>query len=97
MKSIKVINENNGSGLYYADNPSLSLKAKGIMSTLLTTDYCSKRELLPICKEGSTAIQNGINELKDNHYLIIEKLMPEKGNNQLRYIYHISENANSPS
>lgn len=73
----------------------LSLKAKGLLLIMLSLpdewDY-SISGLAAICKEGRTAIEEALKELKENGYLIVEKLPPEKGTrNNFEYVYNIYE------
>lgn len=66
---------------YHLRDKNLSLKAKGILSFMLSLpdnwDY-SLKGLVAICKESKDAIRSTLNELKDNYYLIIE---PYRGDN----------------
>lgn len=60
---------------------NLSLKAKGLLSVMLSLpdnwNY-SIAGLVAICKENETAIKSALNELKENGYLIVNKLKPSK-------------------
>lgn len=74
---------------------SLSLKAKGLLSVMLSLpdnwNY-SIEGLIKICKEGERAIKNTLDELKENKYLIITKLYPNQTKNgRIEYIYDIYE------
>lgn len=76
----------------------LSLKAKGLLTMMLSLSDSwnySVSGLVAICKEGRTAVESALKELKDRGYLVVEKLAPEKGErNQFEYVYNIYE---SPS
>lgn len=76
---------------HHLRNPKLSLKAKGIMSVMLSLpdnwDF-SKAGLIKICKEGRTVVENALAELKAAGYLVIEEKR-EKG--RFYYAYSIYE------
>jgi hypothetical protein len=63
-------------------NKELSLKAKGLMSLMLSLppswDY-SIGGLVAICKESHTSIRNALKELEENRYLIRKRVNTEKG------------------
>lgn len=63
-------------------NKELSLKAKGLMSLMLSLppqwDY-SIGGLVAICKESHTSIRSAIKELEENRYLVRERKNNEKG------------------
>ena len=62
------------------NDPSLSLKAKGLLSYLLSKpdDWVVHRsEVLKHCTDGKDSLQTAINELKNSGYL---KIVPEKDN-----------------
>ena len=67
---------------YHLRDKNLSLKAKGLLSFMLSLpddwDY-SLNGLCSICKESEGAIKSTLKELKDNGYLVIEKVRGEKG------------------
>ena len=74
---------------------NLSLKAKGLMSLMLSLpeewDY-SINGLTQICKEECTAIESALKELKTFGYLIITKVLPNKSNTgRIEYEYNIFE------
>lgn len=80
---------------YHLKDKKLSLKAKGLLSVMLSLpekwDY-SIEGLTKICKEGERAIKNTLNELKQNKYLIITKLYPNQTKSRkIEYIYDIYE------
>lgn len=81
---------------YHFKEKDLSLKAKGLLSLMLSLpdnwDY-SIGGLCSICKENDTAIRNTLKELEDFGYLVREKKQNEKG--QFEYDYHIFEKPNS--
>ena len=67
---------------HHLRNNNLSLKAKGLMSLMLSLppewDY-SVGGLAAICKEGATAVRSALKELEENCYLIRERKNSEKG------------------
>lgn len=67
---------------HHLRNPDLSLKAKGLISLMLSLppkwDY-SIAGLSAICKEGATSIRSAIKELEENKYLVRERKNSEKG------------------
>ena len=76
---------------YHLRDKSLSLKAKGLLSFMLSLpddwDY-SLAGLCSICKEGKDAIRSTLKELKDNNYLVIEKSKNDKGLFEYTYIIY---------
>ena len=77
-------------------NKNLSLKAKGLLSIMLSLpeewDY-SIKGLTAICIESSGVIKKVLNELKNNGYLKVTKLMPNQTESgKYQYIYDIYEN-----
>lgn len=90
---------------YHLKDKELSLKAKGLLSYMLSLpddwDY-SLNGLIAICKESRDALKSTIKELKDHSYIRIE--MSRKQNGKFEYIYSIYEepfqipakNKNSP-
>ena len=62
---------------HHLQNKNLSLKAKGLLSYMLSLpmdwDY-SLAGLVANSKESKTSIRNTLNELKEHHYLSITKL-----------------------
>lgn len=80
---------------YHLRDNNLSLKAKGLLSEILSLpnewEY-SIEGLVKINKESELAIKNALKELKDNRYLWIEKIYPDKTeSHKIEYIYHIYE------
>ena len=80
---------------YHFKDKRLSLKAKGLLSQMLSLpdnwDY-SISGLIAINKENETAIKSALDELKENSYLTITKLTPDKTKSgRLEYIYDIYE------
>ncbi|WP_338133621.1 DUF6017 domain-containing protein [Clostridium tetani] len=67
---------------YHLRNTRLSLKAKGLLSLMLSLpenwDYTTKGLSL-ICKDGIDSINGGIRELEANGYVIRRRLRNEKG------------------
>lgn len=80
---------------HHLRDKSLSLKAKGLLSQMLSLpedwDY-TIQGLCSINKENETAINSTLKELKDNGYLIVTKKMPnETKSGRIEYIYDIYE------
>lgn len=77
---------------YHLRDKDLSLKAKGLLSFMLSLpsdwDY-SLNGLCAICKEQETAIKSTLRELKRKRYLIIDKVRNNKG--YFEYVYNIYE------
>lgn len=67
---------------HHLRNKSISLKAKGLMSLMLSLppkwDY-SIGGLAAICKESHTSIRSALKELEENRYLVRERKNNEKG------------------
>ena len=80
---------------HHLQNKNLSLKAKGLLSYMLSPrmdrDY-SLAGLVANSKESKTSIRNTLNELKENYYLSVTKLYPNKTESKkIEYIYNIYE------
>ena len=80
---------------YHFKDKNLSLKAKGLLSQMLSLpadwDY-TVAGLCAINKENSTAIKSALNELKEGGYLKVTKLMPNQTESgHIEYIYDIYE------
>ena len=80
---------------YHLRDKSLSLKAKGLLSQMLSLpedwDY-TIQGLCSINKEKEASINSTLNELKDNGYLIVTKKMPnETKSGRIEYVYDIYE------
>lgn len=80
---------------YHFKDKRISLKAKGLLSQMLSLpdnwNY-SISGLIAINKENETAIKSALDELKENNYLTITKLTPDKTKSgRLEYIYDIYE------
>lgn len=80
---------------HHLQNKNLSLKAKGLLSYMLSLpmdwDY-SLAGLVANPKESKTSIRNTLNELKENYYLSITKLYPNQTESKkIEYIYNIFE------
>lgn len=60
----------------YLLNKNLSLKAKGLLSLLITLKESnikiSQSSILRFCTDGDGSLQSGINELKEHGYLSIK-------------------------
>ena len=80
---------------YHLRDKNLSLKAKGLLSFMLSLpedwDY-SLNGLVSINKESKKAIRNVLNELKENGYLVVEQTRGERGQYKYNYIiYEVPE------
>jgi len=80
---------------YHFKDKSLSLKAKGLLSQMLSLpdgwDY-TVAGLCAINKESKPAITSALNELKQAGYLVVTKLMPNQTKSgRIEYIYDIHE------
>lgn len=80
---------------HHFKNKELSLKAKGLLSQMLSLpddwDY-TIAGLCAINKENETAIKSALEELKDNGYLVVTKQMPnETKSGRIEYVYDIYE------
>ena len=83
-------------GNYHLKEKYMSLKAKGLMSVILSLpndwEY-SIAGLVAICKENESAIKSTLTELKDFGYLQVIKKMPnETDTGRIEYEYIIYEN-----
>ena len=71
---------------YHLRDRSLSLKAKGLLSLMLSLpedwDYTMKG-LARICKDGIDSISGGIRELEAHGYLVRARVRNENGQRQL--------------
>lgn len=76
---------------YHLRDRNLSLKAKGLLSFMLSLpedwDY-SLKGLVSICKENKDSIRTALNELKAHNYLEIEKLRGENGMFEYNYLIY---------
>lgn len=80
---------------HHFKNKKLSLKAKGLLSQMLSLpdnwDY-TIAGLCAINKENETAIKSALDELKECGYLVVSKLMPNQTNSgRIEYVYDIYE------
>lgn len=80
---------------YHLKDKNLTLKAKGLLSIMLSLNdewKYSIAGLCSICLENETAIKSALNELKNNGYLIVSKKMPnETKSGRIEYEYNIYE------
>lgn len=77
----------------YLENKNISLKAKGLLTlmlSLLDSQEFNINGLCLLCKESKDAVNNAIKELKENHYVEIERAFDENG--RFYYEYFIYEN-----
>ena len=84
MRDVKVHSKSKGYTIlsnYHLRDRSLSLKAKGLLSLVLSLpkewDY-SIAGLVAICKESETAVKSTLDELKEHGYLIVTKYKPDQ-------------------
>jgi DNA-binding transcriptional regulator YhcF (GntR family) len=79
---------------YHLRDKDLSLKAKGLLSWMLSNnddwDY-SIAGIVACCKEGETTINTALKELQDNGYVEVKKIMPNKESNRIHYEYFVYE------
>ena len=76
---------------YHLRDKNISLKAKGLLSQLLSysSDWTiTIRGLCSVLKEKEKAVQNTIKELEINYYLTRNRLQDEKGRFYYKYIIH---------
>ena len=77
----------------YLEDKNISLKAKGLLTLMLSLPDSWKFNisgLCLLCKESKDAVRNAIKELKENHYVEIERAFDENG--RFYYEYFIYEN-----
>lgn len=78
----------------------LSLKAIGLLSIVLSLPddwHYTVNGLVGIVKDGERAVNGALSELKENGYLRIEKLYPNKdGRSKIEYQYVFSETPQDP-
>jgi len=80
---------------YHLRDKNISLKAKGLLSFMLSLpddwDY-SLNGLVKVLKEEETAIKTALDELKKYKYLRIDKLLPNQTESKkIEYVYNIFE------
>lgn len=80
---------------FYLRDKSISLKAKGLLSIILSLpddwEY-SVAGLASICSENETSIKSALSELKKNGYLVVVKKMPgETKSGRIEYEYTFFE------
>lgn len=80
---------------HHFKNRKLSLKAKGLLSQMLSLPDNWDYTIVGLCainKENETAIKSALEELKDNGYLVVTKQMPnETKSGRIEYVYDIYE------
>lgn len=79
---------------YHLRDKNLSLKAKGLLSWMLSNedswDY-SIAGIVACCKEGETTINTALRELQEFGYVKIIKCKPDDTNNRIHYEYNVYE------
>lgn len=96
MATIKVIKTEHYTVMsnHHLRNASLSLKAKGLLSVMfsLPPDWnYSVEGLAAICKEGESAVDSALRELKKAGYVVVKKIMPgqsESGHIEYEYLVY---------
>lgn len=82
---------------YHLRDKNLSLKAKGLLSVLLSLpddwNY-SLNGIVAICKESKDAVTNAINELKENEYVKVTRTNTKRGFVYNYDIYEIPQREN---
>lgn len=86
---------------HHLRNTSLTLKAKGLMSLILSLpenwDYTTKG-LAMICKEGHECVGSAIRELEKAGYIVRNRIRDEKGRiTDTEYVIHEFPQASTPS
>lgn len=80
---------------YHLRNKNLSLKAKGLMSVILSlpdTWKYSMSGLVSICKEGESSVKAALKELENEGFVVITKLYPNQTKSgRIEYVYTIYE------
>lgn len=80
---------------HHLKNKKLSFKAKGLLSYMLSLPDDWDYSIEGLCKAGKdnkSAIKTALNELKENGYLKIDKLMPNNSSTgRIEYVYTIFE------
>ena len=77
----------------YLEDKNISLKAKGLLTLMLSLPDSWKfniNGLCLLCKESKDAVRTAIKELKENHYVEMERIFDENG--RFYYEYYIYEN-----
>ena len=94
MRVNKNKNYTNMSNVHLRDK-TLSLKAKGLLSVVLTLPDDWKYSiggLVSICKESETSVKSALDELKEHKYLTVTKISPNKDNKgRYEYVYDFFE------
>ena len=84
MSTFRVVKDKNFTVMsnHHLKNQNLSLKAKGLLSLMLSLpeewNY-SQEGLAAICKDGISSISSALKELEDERYLIRHRLRDDKG------------------
>jgi len=66
----------------YLEDKNISLKAKGLLTLILSLPDSWKfniKGLCLLCKESKDVVRSAIKELKENHYVEIEKYYDDNG------------------
>ena len=97
MATVRVVKTANYTVMsnYHLRDANLSLKAKGLLSIMISLpaewDY-SVDGLVAICSEGITAVKSALAELKEAGYLAVRKLLPnETKTGRIEYEYLVYE------
>ena len=85
---------------YHLRDKSLTLKAKGLLSVILSLPDDWKYSiagLAAICKEGTSAVKSALQELADAGYVTVTKLYPNQTETgRIEYVYDIHERPQAP-
>lgn len=84
---------------YLFQDKNLSLKAKGLLSLILSLNdnwSFSVNGLTKICLEQKTAIKRALDELKQNGYLLTQKLKDDKGKFYYNYTFYERPDIDNP-
>lgn len=79
---------------YHLRDKNLSLKAKGLLSWMLSNDDdwdYSIAGIVACCKEGETTVNTALRELQKYGYVHITKVKPNADNNRIHYVYDVYE------
>ena len=84
---------------YHLRDKNISLKAKGLLSWMLSNDDdwdYSLAGIVACCKEGETSVTTALKELQEHGYVHITKQNPDNTNNRIHYIYDVYEKPQGP-
>ena len=80
---------------YHLQDKNLTLKAKGLLSLMLSLpdDWkFSVKGLASLTKENESAIKSALTELKECHYIVVTKLLPNQTESKrIEWLYDVYE------